>query len=181
MEKEKILEILKKLKAEKKRFVQSIELVITLKGIDTKKQNVDVSIVLPHKVKDRKICLFAEKSVLGADKIFDKVILKEQFANYDKKKAKKLAKEFDFFVSQASLMASVASAFGKVLGPAGKMPSPTNGSIIIKTDEKFLKETIEKLSKTIRAKTTKNDTSLKFIVGHQKMPDKEISKNIHIV
>ncbi|MBU2497193.1 MAG: hypothetical protein KJ767_03995 [Nanoarchaeota archaeon] len=178
MEKQKIIEALKKLKEEKRKFSQSIDLVIILKGIDTKKENVNVFVVLPNKIKDKKVCLFSEKPVSGADKICNKIVLKEQFAEFDKKKSKQMAQENDFFVAPATIMASVASAFGKVLGPTGKMPSPAIGSILAKTDEKSLKEIVDKLNRTFRVRTVKADVSLKLPIGNQKMEDEKIVENI---
>ena len=178
MDKQKIIEALKKLKQERRKFSQSIDLIIILKNIDPKKENVNVFVVLPHKVRDKKICLFSEKSVPGAEEIFNQVILKEQFSNFDKKKIKKIAQENDFFVAPANIMAAVASAFGKVLGPTGKMPSPVIGSILTKTDDKSLKEIVDKLSRTFRVRTVKSDISLKLPVGNQKIEDEKIIENI---
>lgn len=180
MEKQKVLEAIKKLKEVKRKFVQGMDLVINLKGVDLKKESIDFYVVLPHNIKEKKICLFAEKNVPGAEKIFAKIILKNEFANYDKKAAKKLAKEYDFFVSQAILMASVALAFGKAFGPVNKMPSPSTGSIVTKLDEKTLRDLVEKLSKTVRLKT-KKDLSLKLLVGNQSMPEQDILENIEAV
>lgn len=174
MNKEKLLEVIKKLKSDKRKFVQSIDLICNLKGVDLKKENITFSIVLPHKIKNKKICFFSEKPL--QEEIFDKIILKERFSEYDKKKAKKLAKEFDFFVAQATLMPSVASIFGKALGSAGKMPSPAIGSIVTKTDTTFLKNIIERLNKTIKIKL--KDLSVKLSVGKQNMKDEEIIENI---
>ncbi len=178
MENEKIIEALKKLQSEKRKFPQSIDLVVTLKGIDVKKVSIDFFITLSYKSKEKRVCLFAEKSVPQAEKIFGKVVLKENFSTYDKKASKNLAKEFDFFVSQAPVMASVASSFGKILGPAGKMPSPATGSVLTKLDERSLTELSERLKKTVRLRTSKSDSSLKLSVGNQNMSEEEIVANI---
>ena len=45
-------------------------------------------------------------------------------------KIKKLAGEYDFFVAQANIMPQVATVFGKVLGPRGKMPNPKAGCVV---------------------------------------------------
>lgn len=181
MEKEKLLEVLKKLKSEKRNFVQSIDLVITLQGIDTKKSNINFFITLPHQVKAKQVCFFAEKAVPELEKIFGKIVVKASFSSYDKKSSKQLAKEFDFFVAQATVMASVASSFGKIFGPTGKMPSPAIGSVVTKLDDKFLRELVERLSRTTRLRTVKNDSSFKLSVGNQNVPDEEITDNIKAV
>ena len=52
-----------------------------------------------------------------------KTITKPEFDKYkEKKELRNLVREHDFFIANAKLMPSVATAFGKALGPAGKMP-----------------------------------------------------------
>ena len=178
MEKGKILETVKKLKLEKRKFSQGIELLVTLKGIDVKKENLNFFITLPHQIRQRRVCLFSEKSFPGGEKIFNRIVTKEQFSAFDKKASRKLSHEIDFFVSQAPMMANVAATFGRVLGPLGKMPSPAIGSVVTKLDDSSLKELVEKLNKTVRLRTVKNDSSLKLVVGNQSMPEEQIVANI---
>ena len=178
MDKGKLLETVKKLKQEKRKFSQAIELVVTLKSIDLKKENVNFFITLPHRVREKKICLFSEKSILGGEKIFNRVVTKDQFSSLDKKESKKLAHDNDFFVSQAPVMASVAASFGRMLGPLGKMPSPAIGSVVTKLDDSSLHELVERLNRTVHLRTLKNDTSLKLAVGNQSMSEEHIVENI---
>ena len=71
------------------------------------------------------------------------------FGYKDKKSLKEIVKKYDFFIATAPLMPSVASTFGKVLGPAGKMPSPQLGIILEENDES-IKGTLVKISKSIK-------------------------------
>ena len=178
MEKGKLLETVKKLKEEKRKFSQAIELVVTLKSIDLKKDNLNFFITLPHRVRGKKICLFSEKSIPGGEGIFNQIVVKEQLPSFGKKEIRKLAHDMDFFVSQAQMMAPVAASFGRALGPLGKMPSPATGSVVTKLDDATLRELVERFNKTVRLRTLKNDTSLKLAVGNQNMPDGEILENI---
>lgn len=175
MNKEDILKVLKELRKSKDRkFNQSVDLIINLKNFDIKKQSVNLTLDLPNKIKEKKICAFLnEKSG-----IID-TITKPEFDSYkDKKKLKKLVKKYDFFMSAASLMPQVATVFGKVLGPAGKMPSPKAGIIMQETDEE-IKKMKEKLNKVI--KIVSKEPSLKMCIGKTDMKDEEIAENVKMV
>ena len=50
---------LKELREEKERkFKQSVDLIVNLKGIDLRKNNVNAVITIPHKIKEKKVCGF---------------------------------------------------------------------------------------------------------------------------
>ena len=143
MNKEAVLKALEELrKNEKRKFNQSIDLIVNLKNFDIKRESVNLLLNLPHKVKEKKIAAFLNKKSNVIDSI-----TKAEFDSYkDKKKIKNLVKTYDFFISHASLMPAVAASFGRYLGTAGKMPSPQLG--ILKTEEdKEVKETVGKLEK----------------------------------
>ncbi|MCX8159039.1 MAG: hypothetical protein N3D20_01980 [Candidatus Pacearchaeota archaeon] len=172
MELKKAIEELRK--NEKRNFEQSIDLIINLKGINPKKESISTIISIPHKIKDKKVCaFFNEKSNLV------KTISKLDFPKYKEKKAlKKLAKEFDFFIASASLMPAVASTFGKVLGPSGKMPSPQLG-VISSEDENAIKQVLEKINKSIKIRVL--EPCIKLSVAKEGMKDEEIIENIMAV
>ncbi len=158
-------------KEEKRKFNQSIDLIVNLRGMDTKRENLSAIITIPHKIKEKKVCGFLnEKTDLV------KVITKLDFPKYkDKKPLKNLVKEFDFFIASASLMPSVATTFGKILGPAGKMPSPQLG-VLVNEDEKTIKNVLEKISNSIKIKL--KEASIKTAVAKEGMKDEEILENI---
>ena len=171
MEKLKILESLKKLRKENKqrKFEQTLDLIINLKNFDSKKESVNLFLSLPYKVKEKKMAGFLTKKSNLVDSI-------TKFDEYkDKKKLKRLIKKYDFFVSSASLMPSVATTFGKYLGPVGKMPSPQFG-IVGEESEGEIKKTIDKFEKIVRVKS--KEPSLKFSVGKESMKDEDIGENI---
>jgi large subunit ribosomal protein L1 len=155
---------------EKRKFSQSFDLIINLKGVDPKKENITTIINIPHKIKDKKVCGFLTKK----SEII-KTITNLDFAKYkDKKALKNLVKEFDFFIAAAPLMPSVATIFGKVLGPAGKMPSPQLG-IIPAENDKVIGETLVRIEKSIKIKV--KDAGVKICIGNEKMPDEEVVAN----
>jgi large subunit ribosomal protein L1 len=172
MEKEEIKKILAELRQEKERkFDQSVDLIINLRKFDIKKSNINLFISLPYKIKDKKVAAFLETK-----KESIKTITESEFKKYsDKKELKKLVKNFDFFIAQANLMPKIATSFGRVLGPVGKMPSPQLG-IIIDADENTIKKIREKINKNVKIKV--KEPSIKLCAGKQSMKDEEITENI---
>jgi len=158
-------------KEEKRKFVQSVDLIINLKGIDLRKENINMVVNVPHKLKDKKVCCFLEKK---SDLI--NTITKADFPKYKEKKSlKNLVKEYDFFIAVAPLMPAVATTFGKVLGPAGKMPSPQLG-IIQKETQETIKQELDKISKSIKIRV--KEASIKTSIGNEKMKQEELIDNI---
>src|SRR3989344_6848836 len=131
MENKSLKEALAELKKERKRkFDQSVDLIINLKGIDMKRDQLNIIVNVPHKIKDKKVCAFLKEK----SKVID-TITEPEFIKYkDKKPLKNLVNEYDFFIAIAPLMPKVAAAFGKVLGPAGKMPTPQLGMLNQETE-----------------------------------------------
>lgn len=161
-------------KSEVRKFEQTIDLIVNLKKFNVKKESINTIVILPHKIKDKKISAFFE---LKSPNVY--TITKQEFSKYNDKKAiKKLSKEFEFFIAQASLMPAVATTFGRVLGTLGKMPSPQLG-VLTDVNEKTVSQTIENINKAIKIRT--KEPSIKVSIGREKMNDKEIAENISIV
>ncbi len=174
MNKESVLKALQELrKQEKRKFTQTAELIINLRNFDVKKQSVNLFVELPYKLKEKKICAFLAKKSSLVD-----TITKQEFENYKGKELKKLTKKYDFFISAASLMPAVATSFGKVLGPTGKMPSPQLG-ILMTEDDKSTKEILEKVNKITKIKS--KEPSLKVSIGKESMKDEEIAENAAVI
>lgn len=170
--KEQLQKALTKLRKEKERkFDQTLDLIINLQKFDIKKSQINLFISVPHKIKEKKIAGFLETKNENIE-----TITLEQFKKYsDKKELKKLIKKFDFFIAQASLMPKVATTFGRVLGPAGKMPSPQLG-IIMNADDKTINDLKNKINKSVKIKV--KEASIKLPVGKQGMNNEELIENI---
>ncbi|MEK6842836.1 MAG: hypothetical protein AABX84_03390 [Nanoarchaeota archaeon] len=161
-------------KEEQRKFDQTVDLIVNLQKFDPKKNQINLFIQVPHRIKKKKIAGFLEVKHKDVE-----MISKNDFKKYsDKKEIKKLVKKFDFFIAQASLMPSVATVFGRVLGPAGKMPSPQLG-VLMNPDEKSINELLEKINQNIRIRV--KEASVKIPVGKQSMKDEEIIENITTV
>jgi len=158
-------------KEPERKFNQSADLVINLQKFDIKKNQVNLFVSVPHKVKDKKICGFLEVKNDNID-----TITKSEFKKYStKSEIKKLVNKYDFFIAQSSVMPLVATTFGRALGPTGKMPSPQLG-IIVNADDKVISELKNKINSSIKIKT--KEASIKVSVGRQNMKDEEIIDNI---
>ena len=185
MDKEQIQAAVAKAKdiSGKRNFRQSFDLIINLKGLDVKKQEhqVDTFITLPHaRGKKVKVCaLVAAELETQAKNVCDSAIMSDNFEKYkDKKEVKKLANSFDFFIAQANIMPKVATAFGRVLGPRGKMPNPKSGAVVAPNAN--LKPLYEKLQRTVRA-TTKSAPLIQCAIGTEDMNQNDVAENALIV
>ena len=167
----KIEEALKKLREDKKRkFVQSVDLIVNLQNFDARKEQINSFIFVPHPA-EKKICGFlTRKSGLV------NTIVEDDFKKFKElREIKRLAKKYDFFIAAAGLMGKIATAFGRVLGPVGKMPSPQAGIISVENDA-AIKAMIEKVKKSIRIRT--KERSIKISIGKEDMSDEELKENI---
>lgn len=170
--KEQLKKALSELRKNKERkFDQTVDLIINLQKFDVKKNAVNLFISVPHKIKDKKICGFLETKNKNVE-----TITLDEFKKYaDKKELKKLVKKFDFFIAQASLMPKVATMFGRILGPAGKMPSPQLG-ILVNVNDKVIEEIRTKINNSVKIRT--KEPSIKLAIGKQSMKDEEIVENV---
>lgn len=168
---EQLAEALKKLREnEPRKFKQSVDLIVNLQKFEVKKNPLNIFIRVPHKTKDKKIAGFFESKSQFVD-----TITEMDFKKYHNKNAlKSLVKKYDFFISQAKLMPKVATTFGRVLGPAGKMPSPQLG-IVLNADEKSINELKEKINTSLRIRA--KEPSIKVVIGKEDMKDSELVEN----
>jgi large subunit ribosomal protein L1 len=185
MDKESVLEALEKLKmsAQKREFKQSIDLIIALKDLDFKKpeQQVELFLSMPYTTgKKTKVCaLIGPELNDEAKKVFDLTIIQDDFAKYDKKKARKLAAQFDYFIAQANIMTKVAATFGRYLGVRGKMPNPKAGCVVPPKGVN-LAVLNEKLQKTVKV-SAKKVPLIQLRVGTEEMPVEHVADNVMFV
>lgn len=175
----KAFEDLKKNSKERK-FPQAVDLIVNLKDINLKKpeEQVEFFITLPKPLeKKNKICaIVAHELEEEANKICDKVILQSDLPTYqkDKKLAKKLAAEYDFFIAQANIMGQIAGAVGRVFGPRGKMPNPKAGCVVPPKTQ--LKPIYERLQKTVKL-SAKKLPIFNAKLGNVNTPAEDIAEN----
>lgn len=180
MNKETLAKAIKELKekGKKRNFVQSYDLIINFKNLDLKKseEQLDLFVQLHYPLgKKVKICALIGPESENESKAADNIVLVDDFQKYrEKKEARRLAKGFDFFVAQANLMPKIATTFGRVFGPKGKMPSPKAGCIV--PPKTNLKALCDKLQKIVRI-SVKTAPMLQCALGTEDMKDEEVIDN----
>jgi len=128
----KTIEAIKKAvdSAPERKFPESVEVAINLKDVDLSvaKNRLDEEVVLPKgRGKPIKVCLFASGQLaFRAKDAADLIITPDQIEDLagNKRKARELAEEYDFFIAEAPLMPVIGKRLGQVLGPRGRMPRP---------------------------------------------------------
>ena len=152
------------LRNEKKRkFTQSVDLIVNLKSFDVRREALNTFIFVPNGM-EKKFAAFTTKRYNSID-----TITEEDFVKYkDLKSMKKLAAKYDAFIAVAPMMAKIATKFGRVFGPSNRMPSPQAG-IVPKEDEESIKAMAERMKTAIRIKN--KEMAIKFSVGKEDMAD----------
>ncbi|MEM1534405.1 MAG: 50S ribosomal protein L1 [Nitrososphaerota archaeon] len=125
---------------EKRNFIQAVELVINLKDVDVSKPEKRFSelVELPHGlgsaansiavVATGELALRASRSQ-NVDRVFERQEIEALVGN--KKAAKKLVREFDYFLIEPQLVPVAARALGAALGGVGKAPIPIPANVDI--------------------------------------------------
>jgi len=116
-------------KAKKRKFLQTWDLVISLKNIDLKKPENKLNLEFPlpeGRGKETKVIFIVDSLLAEAKKTGELVITKNELEKLgkNKKKLKKYAEGYDWWFCEAPLMPLVGKTLGVVLGPRGRMPKP---------------------------------------------------------
>jgi large subunit ribosomal protein L1 len=167
-------------KSEKRKFNQSVELILKLQDIDMKSPEAKIQEVveLPYALeKPNKICVIAsgELAMKARKANADHVVERSEIEGLAGKKQemRKIANEYDFFIAEAPLMPLIGKTLGSVLGPRGKMPVPVPPSADIAG-------LIAKHRKTVTIRL-RNQPILQSRIGMENMKDEEITENILMV
>ena len=167
-------------KYKKRNFLQSFELYVILKDIDTKKQDTIINefIVLPNEFSiKQKLCIFASGDLAlkskkaDVDKLIEPNELNQIMEN--KRNARKLSNNFDMFFAEPSLMPTIGKSLGQFLGPKNKMPTPIPPNVEVA-------DFVKRFKTVIRLKS-KKQLSISCKVGDDKMDDEKVIQNIDLV
>jgi len=162
----------------KRKFTQSVDMVINLKDVDLSKPDnrIDEEIELPERGKEAKVGVFAGGEMAArAKSVADIVIKPEEIKELseDKKKAKEIARNYDFFVAEAPLMPSIGRSLGRIFAPRGKMPKPVPPNADIES-------IVKKLKRSVRIRS-KDKPTFHSYVGREDMPPEKIAENIKTI
>jgi large subunit ribosomal protein L1 len=182
LDKKTLLDAVKeaKEKSGQKKFNQTVDLILDIKEIDMKAPEGKITEVveLPHATaKPNKICFVASGELAlkarraNADNVIERTDLDALAGK--KKDLRKIATDYDVFISEASLMSTVGRTLGPVLGPRGKMPVPVSPTADVSA-------LIEKHRKTVVVRM-RNQPIIQVTVGTQNQSDEELVDNIQAV
>src|SRR5580693_890072 len=162
-------------KSTERKFPEAIEVSINLKDLDLTipKNRLEDEIPLPNgRGRNVRVALFATPEMCQKAKTADVTMVPAQLEDLmkDKKAAKKLVEEVDFFLAEAPLMPTIGRRLGVVLGPRGKMPRPVPAG----GDPTNL---INALKRSVRVRSKGNRT-FHAPVGTRAMPPEQIAQNI---
>lgn len=162
----------------KRRFTQSLELIVNYSELDLKKSGrISEAIQLPHPPPQlSKVCVIAEgDAALKAKQLADGLLGKDGLNKClnDKKYARTIAKSYDFFIAQADLMPLVGRALGPFLGPRGKMPT-------LLPSISALEPLVDKLRKSVRVRMKDQPVAQAF-VGYEDEDSRKIAENAKAV
>ncbi len=169
-------------KAKKRNFVESLDLTVNFRNIDFRKpeNRIELEVRLPKgrgkKVKIAAIVdklLAAELSKEEKKGLVDKIIRKDELEKMDKKTIKKLAKEYDFFVAEPSVMPLVGKIMGRILGPRKKMPK------VLPPDIKVWRNILPSLRDTVVVRNTKGKPlpTVHTAIGTVEMDISDLTEN----
>lgn len=168
-----------KTKAKKRKFEESIEVIVNLKGIDLKRgKQLNIDTPLPHAIEaSTRVCVIGSGNFAfnarqaGAYKVLEAQDIER--LGSEKEEAKALAEEIAFFIAQTDLMPLVGRILGPVLGPRGKMPRPV-------TPDTDIGKLLSEFSSSIKLRMRKN-LVIQAKVGKVSMDSKLVAENIQAV
>ncbi len=181
MAKEETIKTVKKAldNSKDRNFNESVELAINLKDVDLSipKNRIDEEIILPRgRGKVQKVAIFGSGELaMKAKNVADTLIQPEELEDLgdDKRKARTIANEHDFFIAEAPMMPTIGRYLGVVLGPRGKMPKPMPPG----GDPEPI---VNNLKNSVRVRS-KDKMTFHVPVGTRKMDPDDIAENIDTI
>ena len=175
-----LAELVKKAKeaTKKRKFTQSIELIINFKDIDVKKGfAINEVVQLPKTSSPATVCVIATGDMSQKAKAAkaDAVIGNDELTKFEsnKRESRKFINKYDFFLADTQIMPTVGKALGQLLGPRGKMPTPVPFNAPI---DAFL----SRYRTSIKVRT-RASLSVSCKIGDESMEDTDLAINAHSV
>ncbi len=176
-----IAELVKRGKESKERkFPESVEAFLTLRDVDPKKTDLNINemVYLPHPGSHRaSVCFVGSGDLLlrAKNAKVDGTLEPSQLESFagNKKEAKTLAKQYDFFLAETALMPRIGRILGQFLGPRGKIPQPVPPNAPIEA-------MINRTRTAVRVRS-RGSLGVAAKVGDRKLSDTDIAENITAV
>ena len=175
-----LAELVKKAKeaTKKRKFTQSIELIINFKDIDVKKGfAINEVVQLPKTSSPATVCVIATGDMSQKAKAAkaDAVIGNDELTKFEsnKRESRKFINKYDFFLADTQIMPTVGKALGQLLGPRGKMPTPVPFNAPI---DAFL----SRFRTSIKVRT-RASLSVSCKIGDESMEDADLAINANAV
>ncbi|MCX8206562.1 MAG: 50S ribosomal protein L1 [Methanothrix sp.] len=180
--KENIEEAVKKAisEAPPRGFKESVDLAINLHNIDLTQpgNRIDTEVILPHgRGRPNRIAVFAagdtalKAKSAGADYVIPPEELK--LLGENRKNARKLADEYDFFIAETQFMPVIGKTLGPILGKRGKMPMPLPPNADVA-------QMVTRLKNIVRIRSRDRPT-FHIAVGRRDMDARQLAENIESV
>jgi len=163
----------------KRKFTQSVEIIINARGVDFSKSenrvNLDIPLPKGKGGKELKVAVIGDEATTAQAKKAgaDLIILPNEIESYkEPKKLKELAENYSL-LAQPNQMAAVAKSLGQVLGKKGKLPKPIVGNIA---------QLIDSAKRSVRV-TTKGKylPVLQAFIGTENMSAEDLVENAEAV
>lgn len=162
----------------KRKFKQSVEMIVVFKDIDVKKGFALNEVVqLPKTSSPATVCIMAtgDMGQKAKEAKADAVVGAEQLEKFaaDKRGSRKFINKYDFFLADTQIMPAVGKVLGQLLGPRGKMPTPVpfNASV-----ESFLQRFRSSIKVRARA-----SLAMSCKIGDESMENSDLAINAHAV
>ncbi|MDD5162583.1 MAG: hypothetical protein PHD95_00035 [Candidatus ainarchaeum sp.] len=165
--------------SKQRKFTQSIELMINLKGLDFKKaeNQLDLKVVMPFATgRTRgKVIVFA-KSKSFADEIkgkADRVIMESDIQGLTKKDVSQIIEAFDVLLAEGPVMLTIGKFLGQQLAPKNKMPRP------IQPNVSQIESALSEMSSVTKVTNKKGKPMpvMQVVIGNEKMQNEQLSAN----
>lgn len=163
----------------KRRFKQSVEVIIALKDIDLKSPQARIreTVFLPHRPgKEANVCVVAEGDMeVKAREAGVEVINRQELQGLagNKREVKRLARRCYWVLVRADLMGLAGRILGPALGPRGKAPVPVPPTANVQ-------DLVERYKGAVWVRI-RNQPQVMARIGTEDMSPKELAENANAV
>jgi len=168
----------------KRKFVETIDVVVNLKNVNLKDPNkrFNNEVELPNPVDEKTtVCFFVEgDQLVQAGNLKVDAMGKDGMDTIGKKEKaekRKFVNKYEYFVANTDTMKIVAKNFGKLFGPKGKMPRPQPQGYGVINPGDSIAPSLERYKKVVRMKLQKFPL-IQFKIGSKAMEVKKLAQNL---